>query len=247
MPKFTPTYTLLFSTVLCALLALAVAGAAAGLRPFQEANERRDLHGKILGALGVTAEGGAPLVGEAIDAAWDARVAVIVVDDAGKVVEGATLESVAAEVEAADSEGREPRLHAVYQRKDGDAVGAYAIEMSGMGLWGPIWGYLAIAPDGVTVTGATFFAPKETPGLGYEITAADFTDQWVGRKIYGGGKPKPIRVIKTEVAVECPGDEAQHCVDGISGSTLTGRGVEAMVADAVETYEPWLKTVRGGT
>lgn len=245
-PKFTPLYTFVFAGLLCTALALAVTAAAVGLRPIQEINERRDLQGQILGALGVTGADGEPLAKEAIDAAWAERVEVIVVDDSGATVAGKGLEDVAVERAKARTEKRPASLHTVFLRKDGDAVGAYAIEMNGMGLWGPISGYMALAPDGFTVTGATFFAPKETPGLGYEIVMPVFTDQWKGTTIYAGGSPKPIRVVKTSVAVECPGAQAAHCVDGISGATLTGRGVEAMVAEAVQTYEPWLERVRSG-
>ncbi len=245
MANFTTGYTFGFAIGLSSLLAIAVASASMGLRPIQQINEKRDLQSKILGALGLPEDESQALRGPAIDTMYAERVEVIVIDDAGELLADKKIEDVLAERKVAKTEGRDAHLHAVYLRKDGQAIGAYAIEMSGKGLWGPISGYLAIAPDGVTVSGATFFAPKETPGLGYEITADTFIDQWKGKKIYDGSKPRPVRVVKGTAENICPG-ATEFCVDGVSGSTLTCNGVDQMVKDAVETYNPYLARVRAG-
>lgn len=245
MAKFSTGYTFGFATALCAALALAVASASMGLRPIQQVNERRDLQEKILGALGLPEDGSIDLQGEAIDTMYAERVEVIVVDDEGSVLSDKTLSDVLVERKEAKEQGREAHFHPVYLRKDGESVGAYAIEMAGKGLWGPVSGYLAIQPDGETVLGATFFAPKETPGLGYEITADHFTSQWVGKKIYGDGGARPIRVVKGAAELACA-DAVEYCVDGVSGATLTSNGVDRMVADAIETYNPYLERVRSG-
>jgi len=172
-------------------------------------------------------------------------VRAVVVDDHGEVLADRTPEDLARERETAKEAHRSAGLHVVYQRMDGDRVGAYGIEMQGRGLWGPISGYLAIAPDGETVSGATFFAPQETPGLGYQITSAEFGARWYGKKVYANGVPTRIRVVKGDPERVC-GDQAYQCVDGISGATLTSRGVDAMVDEALKTYEPYLERVRSG-
>lgn len=241
MAKFSTGYTFGFAATVCIVLSLAVASASMGLRPIQEVNERRDLQEKILSALGLPEDPEQRLQGTVIDETYAERVDVIVVDDEGELMPDKTLADVLAEHEAADTEDREPHLHAVYLRRDGDQIGAYAIPMEGKGLWGPVSGYLAIAPDGVTVSGVTFFAPKETPGLGYEIVNEPFTSQWVGKKIWDG-EPEPIRVVKNAERV-CEG-EVEHCVDGVSGATITGNGVDDMVAEAIEIYNPYLQRVR---
>lgn len=243
--QFTTRYTFGFAAVICVVASVLVAGASLGLRPLQEVNERRDLRENILLALGLPEDPEVELAGPAIDELYEARVEVIVVDDAGNLVPDADFEDVTLEQTAAREEGRPPDLHAVYLRKDGERTGAYAIPMAGAGLWGPISGYLAIAPDGTTVSGATFFAPKETPGLGYEITAPAFIGQWDGKKIHDGEDFVPIDVVKGDAETLCR-DRVEHCVDGVSGATITGRGVDAMVEDALETYEPYLTRVRAG-
>ena len=133
----------------------------------------------------------------------------------------------------------------MYVRKDGGNDAAYAVPANGMGLWGPISGYLALDPQVTTVTGVTFFAPKETPGLGAEITTDVFKDQFVGKKVVdNNGKPKSIRVVKGAAANLCP-DDLDHCVDGVSGATITCRGVDDMIAQSLAWYDPYLSKLRG--
>jgi len=88
------------------------------------------------------------------------------------------------------------------------------LPMQGNGLWGPIWGYLAIAPDGKTVTGVTFDHKSETPGLGGEITTKKFQSQFAGKQI----SDRPIEF------------------DAISGATKTSNGVREMMNKTIEDY-----------
>lgn len=247
MAKFSNGYTIGFAAAVCIVCSIAVSVAARSLKDIQDLNEQRDVQKSILGALGLpeAPEGQeAPaLVGEQIDALYAERIKVLVIDDQGAVQESMSLADLEAEQLTAEAEGREPKYMGVYARMDGEQVGAFAIPMDGVGLWGPINGYLAIEPNGETVMGATFFAPKETPGLGYEITMPVFTEQFPGKKLVDGGKPRPIRVIKGKAADVCPGAE-EFCVDGISGSTLTCNGVDDMLVEALEVYEPYLAKVR---
>ena len=93
------------------------------------------------------------------------------------------------------------------------------LPMRGNGLWGPIWGYLAIAPDGKTVTGVTFDHKSETPGLGGEITTEKFQSQFAGKRI----SEKPIEF------------------DAISGATKTSNGVKEMIDNTLEKYSVYLR------
>ncbi len=246
--QFTTAYTFRFAALLCVVLSLLVASASIGLRPLQEVNERRDLQQNILLALGLPEDPDVRLRGEAIDVLYEERVEVVVIDSDGNLQPDLTLDDVVHERAEARTERRPATIHAVYQRRDpGDRIGAYAIPMTGQGLWGPISGYLAVAPDGETVSGATFFAPQETPGLGYEITSDSFIRQWLGKSIHDGERFVPIDVVRSAQDL-CP-DRIEHCVDGVSGSTITNRGVDAMVEQAVGVYEPFLQQIRerGGT
>lgn len=252
---FSDRYTFGFAATVCVVCSLLVAAGAQGLRPYQELNERRDLQGSILTALGRPG-----LRGADIDHAYETEVRVVLVDAAGAEVTDRTLadaqqfgatpeaKQLGAEgnlSEAAWATWREGAILPVYQRVDGDRVVALAIPLQGVGLWGPVSGFLALEPDGHTVSGATFFAPKETPGLGYEIVAPAFTEQFVGKQIFATSGPAPIDVVKGDLALACR-DREIHCVRGVSGATLTSNGVDLMIQAAVTAYEPYLAQVRSG-
>ncbi|MBO6027497.1 MAG: FMN-binding protein [Bacteroidales bacterium] len=95
------------------------------------------------------------------------------------------------------------------------------LPMKGNGLWGPIWGYLAIAPDGQTVIGVTFDHKSETPGLGGEITTEKFQSQFAGKQIMENGCVKPVEF------------------DAISGATRTSNGVKEMIDKTIQQYQPY--------
>lgn len=116
----------------------------------------------------------------------------------------------------------------------------YILPLYGMGLWGPIWGYVAMDADGTTVYGAFFDHQGETPGLGAEIAKPAFRDEFNGLKVYKNGHFVPISVVKKGLKPQ--GDE--DYVDGISGGTITSKGVSAMLADCLAPYEAFLTNLR---
>lgn len=240
---FSNGYIIGFATGICLVCSLAVAGASQSLKERQDTNIRRDFQKNILMALDLGKSD--ELVGEKVDSLYAERVSVVVVDGEGSLVDGKTIEDVDAARAAAKGTDKAPELFAVYQRIDDGKPAKYAIPLHGVGLWGPISGFLAVGADGKTVTGSTFFAPKETPGLGYEITADAFKQQWVDKKLFSDGKLEPVRVVKGEVGLLCAGNEA-HCVQGVSGATITSRGVDDMVAEAADYYEPYLRKIQAG-
>ncbi len=251
---FSSSYTFLFATGICVVCSLSVASVSLGLRDIQDDNKRRDLQGNILSAVGIP-EDGHKLTGEEIDRLWEERIEFRVVDPSGKQVEGAAgdkdgdgdldLDDVRLATHAVKGTDKVPELCSLYVRKDGKSDGAYAIPLAGKGLWGPISGYLALDPGATKITGVTFFAPKETPGLGAEITVDKFETQWIGKSIVdASGAGKTIHVVKGEAANLCP-DDVEHCVDGVSGATITSRGVDAMVEQSLTWYDPYLKQLRG--
>ena len=106
-----------------------------------------------------------------------------------------------------------------------EEVLAVAVFFAGQGLWGPIKGFLALEPDMKTIRGVTFHEQEETPGLGGEITAGWFRDQFKGKSIYDR-EGNPVIVIRIGSSSEDMGDNE---VDGITGATLTCNKVEAML------------------
>ena len=103
--------------------------------------------------------------------------------------------------------------------------GGMIIPLQGTGLWGPIWGYLAV-DDRRTIKGAVFDHKGETPGLGGEIATDKFAKQFIGKSILG----QPL-VLKKNADKSSP-----YEVDAISGGTMTSNGVTAMLAKAYYEY-----------
>jgi Na+-transporting NADH:ubiquinone oxidoreductase subunit C len=116
----------------------------------------------------------------------------------------------------------------------------YIIPVSGSGLWGPIWGYVAVEGDWDTIAGVVFDHKGETPGLGAEITTPKFTDQFVGKKLFNGNELVGISVLKG--AGSSRGND--HAVDAISGGTITSRGVESMIRTTLGEYKSYIEKQR---
>ena len=121
--------------------------------------------------------------------------------------------------------------------KDGDKY--YIIPVVGTGLWGPIWGFVALESDFKTIYGATFDHKSETPGLGAEIKYASYSDQYTGETISDtSGIFQPIIVVK-----DGSGAGLNSRVDGITGGTITSKGVEEMTTRTLEVYANYFKSI----
>ena len=120
----------------------------------------------------------------------------------------------------------------------------YIIPVRGVGLWGPLWGNIALNADLNTIVGVTFDHKGETPGLGAEITTEAFTKQFVGKKIFdNNNKFTSILVVKGGIA-KLPKDQQIHGVDAISGGTITSNGVGDMLNNVLGSYLPYLQQNR---
>jgi Na+-transporting NADH:ubiquinone oxidoreductase subunit C len=127
---------------------------------------------------------------------------------------------------------------------------AFVIPISGFGLWAPIYGYLALAPDGNTVIGTTWYEHGETPGLGANITEAWWQKQFFGKMIFqksAGGEidlhtaDMGIIVVKGKVKdVFGNSPKIKNAVDGMSGATLTGVGVTDAYRNSLLPYREFL-------
>lgn len=123
---------------------------------------------------------------------------------------------------------------------NGDMVYLYAngcvLPFNGVGLWGPIWGYMAFDND-LNVTGAIFDHKGETPGLGGEVATPAFANKFIGKKIIENNKIVPI-VLRKNADKTSP-----YEVDAISGGTLTSEGVNKMIADGLEQYKTYIESI----
>lgn len=112
----------------------------------------------------------------------------------------------------------------------------YIIPVYGTGLWGPIWGYIALDDDGSTIYGAYFAHQGETPGLGARIEEAEFSDQFDGKHVFVNNNYLPVAVVKKG---QKPLNGEEY-VDALSGGTITCKGVSEMLADCMAPYKAYL-------
>jgi Na+-transporting NADH:ubiquinone oxidoreductase subunit C len=132
------------------------------------------------------------------------------------------------------------RLLPVYVCKHSNGNTYYVFPMQGKGLWGPIWGYIALESDMNTVFGAVFDHKSETPGLGAEIKEKWFGDSFNGKKIFSDDLTfKSIQVIKKGSTAT-----TAYNVDAISGGTITSKGVEAMLFNNLVGYVKFMENKR---
>jgi len=115
---------------------------------------------------------------------------------------------------------------------------AFVVPMVGTGLWGPIWGYVAVGEDGSTVLGASFDHKSETPGLGAEINQASFQRPFIGKQLLdNSGDFRGITVVKGGA------QGSSHGVDAISGGTITSNGVTEMLQRTLQIYAPFFASL----
>ena len=104
-----------------------------------------------------------------------------------------------------------------------------ALPAQGPGLWGPIEGLIGLAPDGTTITAVSFYKQEETPGLGGEIAGKNFTDRFIGKKLFDAGQPV-LKLVRPGMA------QGPSQVDAISGATMTSDKVQALITASAENF-----------
>jgi len=138
--------------------------------------------------------------------------------------------------------GKTQKLPLFIAEKDGKTV--YILPVRGNGLWDAIWGYIALNDDLKTVNGVYFDHKGETPGLGANITETFFTSDFKGESLYdGSGNFKGIEISKSNGDPNNT-DKSDNQVDAISGATITGNGVGAMINSGIRSYLPYFSTLK---
>jgi len=226
--------TLRFALIVTLTCSLLLAAAATLLKPRQVENEKLDMKINILKSAEITQTDKDYSRAE-IQTLYSSNIAGRVIDQEGQLLTGKTPETLDPKKDSA--------LLPVFEYKVGEEVKAYIIPISGHGLWSTIYGYLAIEPDGTTIKGITFYKQGETPGLGAEIEKKWYTDNYKGKKIFDpDGNLVSITVVKGKMKDRGIAPEDQyHYVDGISGASLTGRGVTHFLKENLKEYEPFFK------
>lgn len=230
--KQSNVYTIVYITVLVVVVGAALAFTAMSLKDKQQDNARADKMGQILQAVRLTYP-----ADEVIDAFQDFITDQYVVNSAGEKVAG--VEAFNVDVAAEAKKPADERLLPVYVCTLPDAGTKYILPLAGMGLWGPIWGYVSFDADGSTIYGAFFDHQGETPGLGAEIAKPAFSDQFRGLSVEKDGEFVPVTVVKKG---QKPEGEMDY-VDGISGGTITSLGVASMLDGCLTPYKAYLESL----
>ncbi len=260
MARDSVSRTLLVATVLCVVCSVLVASAAVGLRTRQEANKLEDQRKNVLIAAGLYDDRkNRP---EEVNDIFHAQIKRVLIDlETG---EPATSDEVNPETYDQREAARNPKLSApveppdglggikrrekyafVYEVKDESGrIEQVVLPIYGKGLWSTLYGFLAVANDGVTVRGITFYQHGETPGLGGEVDNPHWKAQWNGKKLFDEKGQVEIDVIKGVVSDRT--ENAQYKIDGLSGATITSNGVERLVRFWVgpDAFGPFLEKLR---
>jgi Na+-transporting NADH:ubiquinone oxidoreductase subunit C len=237
MKSFSNTYIFVFSTVMVMLVATLLSFVAEQLRPFQEKNVEIEKKLDILRSVGIArdidqVEDKNTFVEEAYESNITKSFAVNV---NGNMIEDVDAFKVNLKAELAKAPEERNLPVFVYTEEDGKEI--YILPLQGKGLWGPIWGYIALEQDMSTIYGAIFAHAKETPGLGAEINTDWFQAQYLGKKLFDdNGQFTSVRVVKGGADPSDP-----HAVDAISGGTITSVALQEMMKVCLGNYETFFK------
>ena len=229
--KQSNVYTIVYITVMVIVVGAALALTAMSLKDKQTENAQADKMKQILMSVRI-----ASARASVVDDSHRCITSTLVVNEQGDTIEGADAFALNVAVEAKKPAAE--RELPVYVCTLPDAGVKYIIPLAGMGLWGPIWGYVSLDDDCTTVYGAFFDHQGETPGLGAEITKPAFTDQFRGKQMFKDDQFVPVTVVKKGQVPQ----GNQDYVDGISGGTITSKGVAAMLDDCLSPYKAFLES-----
>jgi Na+-transporting NADH:ubiquinone oxidoreductase subunit C len=215
------------------VVASALAFTASALKDLQNANVRKEKMQNILATIGVTTDR------DQAETLYQKYItsAISLTEEGSVDTEVNAFEiNLNNELKKPVSEQRFPLYEA-----DVDGKKYFIIPLRGAGLWNAIWGYIALEEDKNTIKGAVFDHVGETAGLGAEITQKWFQDRFLGEKVFDtNGTLVGINVSKTNNDPKDL-DKEDHEVDAISGATITGDGVTAMIMERLTHYLPYLK------
>lgn len=233
MRNFSNTYIFVFSAVMVTIVAVLLSFVAMQLKPRQEMNVQIEKKQDVLRSVGK-----AEKVGEAGDknAYINEEFGKYITESYVVDFNGERIETDAFEVMltlgAEIRKPREERNYPVFVYSENGGPKKYVLPVRGKGLWGPIWGYVALEEDLNTISGAVFDHTGETPGLGAEINTGWFQEPFTGKTLFDeNGEFVSIEVVKGGA------DPSNiHQVDAISGGTITSKGLEAMLTDCLTGY-----------
>lgn len=255
--KESTSRTLTVALLLCVVCSIVVSGTAVILKPMQEINQSLYRNRNILNAAGLYdparhtesdiermfSEFTARIVdlrqGEFLDAGEveELGIDIATYNQRDFITDPQFSEAIPSEDDVADIKRRVIYPLVYLQESDGQ-LETIILPVNGYGLWGIMYGYLALEADGNTIKGISFYELSETPGLGAEVTNPRWQALWPGKQVYDQSGEVALQVVKGT-------GSGQYQIDGLSGATLTTRGVDNMIAYWLgdDGYGPILKNL----
>jgi Na+-transporting NADH:ubiquinone oxidoreductase subunit C len=213
------TYTIVYASVMVIIVAFLLAFISSVLKPTQDANVENDTKGQILTSLNIDIKADGFNVADEFknvqDMLWNGTELV--------PYEGKFLSSYGSAIKAGE-------LHVFVAQAEGETK--YVLPVTGRGLWGGLWGYIALNADKKTVYGTYFYHESETAGLGARIGERWFQEQFNGKPVFAGENTEAVALK----VVKAGASKAENEIDGVTGATLTSDGVSAMVQDGLSVY-----------
>jgi Na+-transporting NADH:ubiquinone oxidoreductase subunit C len=218
----------MYAVAMVIIVAAILASVAMSLRPRQARNAEIEKKQNILTSVNVrtTPADAEEIYAERIQNQY-------VINAQGEIVEG--LDAFEIDLRKERAKPIAERLLPVFEFQAESGL-KYIFEMRGTGLWGPLWGFVSLNDDMNTIYGANFDHQAETPGLGAEISTNWFQEDFRGKEIFNN-QGQLVSITVTKVGQVAP--EA-HSVDGISGGTITGNGLEQMLREGFTGYKEFL-------
>lgn len=241
-------YIFLYATILVIVSAAILTLAAVGLKPLQDKNIKVEKMQQLLSAVSIESntKNAEELFNQYFieELAINSKGEIVGAYSNGKQVKGdirafniQLKNEIAKNKNLTDLSLSQAILPLYICQKDGKKV--YVIPVMGNGLWGGVWGNIALGEDLNTVVGANFDHKSETPGLGAEISTKEFQDQFTNtpKKIFSDGEFKSVEVVKNADKT------SPHQVDAITGGTITSNGVSDMIKNCLRFYIPYFKSL----
>ena len=224
-------YAIIYSAVVVVIVAFLLAGVSSALKPMQDANVALDKKKQILASLNIKNVADA-------DAEYKKYI------KADYIINGDSVINEKGGFDVKNDKITPENLPLYIAEVNGETK--YIIPMTGNGLWGGIWGYIALNDDCNTIYGVYFSHASETPGLGAEIASEKFQSRFNGKDKEGNDIVKKVYDADGKVALEVKkgkGDADYH-IDAISGATLTCNGLDAMLKTKLAPYYEYLNKVK---
>ena len=225
--KNSNAYIIIYTVVMVVIVGALLAFLATSLKPMQDANVLNEQKVSIMKAFGEA------------DASFDEVVTMgrlvggefVAVDSEDKADVQAVFDILGNRKALAEAQDALPIF-----KMEQEGVAKYVLPLVGKGLWGDIWGYVALqqGADNVTITGIVMDHAGETPGLGAEIATEKWQQKFEGKALYNAAGEFAVRMQKG-------GAQNEHQVDAITGGTKTCDGVNAMLATSIGKYESFLR------